>query len=302
MSETFRYPIKNIGPYDDYFKIQVLEYKAPGLTLAGNFIQNTSEEVIQPPGSVITSLATVILPMPQQIQDNNATDWTPGTMNPVQSALTSAASGAINAGSPIDFFKSLNGSLGRIFNNISDQVKTAEGQAAISGGIAQAAANAVLGQGDINQTISRAAGVVFNQNVELLFNGVNLRPAYNFTFDMVPRSQQESDTIKKIIRTFKKNMSAQRTGARDEGGGLFVKAPNVFKLEYLSGGKSHPFLHKFKICALTQMNVNYTGSGQYATYSDATPVHIQMTLQFQELSPVYSGDYDTPQGKLGVGY
>lgn len=302
MSETFRYPIKNIGPYDDYFKIQVLEYKAPGLNLAGNFTQNTSEEVIQPPGSVITSLATVILPMPQQIQDNNATDWTAGTMNPIQSVLTSAASGAIQSGSPIDFLKSLKGSVGTLFNNISYTAKTVQGQSAASAGMGQLAANAILGQGDINQTISRGAGVVFNQNVELLFNGVNLRPAYNFTFDMVPRSKNESEMIKKIIRTFKINMSAQRTGARDEGGGLFVKAPNVFKLEYLSGGKSHPFLHKFKISALTQMSVNYTGSGQYATYSDATPVHIQMTLQFQELSPVYAGDYDNPQGKLGVGY
>lgn len=52
------------------------------------------------------------------------------------------------------------------------------------------------------------------------------------------------------------------------------------------------------------MAVNYTGSGQYATYSDATPVHMQMTLQFQELSPIYAEDYfkEGDQGTIGVGY
>jgi len=39
MAELLRYPIKNIGSQDDYFKIQVLEYKAPSLNLTGGFAQ-----------------------------------------------------------------------------------------------------------------------------------------------------------------------------------------------------------------------------------------------------------------------
>ena len=50
------------------------------------------------------------------------------------------------------------------------------------------------------------------------------------------------------------------------------------------------------------MAVNYTGSGTYATYDDTTPVHMQLSLQFQELNPVYSEDYDKEEGKLGVGF
>ena len=59
----------------------------------------------------------------------------------------------------------------------------------------------------------------------------------------------------------------------------------------MSGGRPHPFLNQFKICALNTMSVNYTGSGTYATYSDATPVHMVMTLTFQELTPIYREDY-----------
>lgn len=127
-----------------------------------------------------------------------------------------------------------------------------------------------------------------------------MRPAFNFTFDMVPRDNKESAVIKTIIRTFKKNMTPQKGTPDQNGGGLFVSAPNVFKLEYMSGGRQHPFLHTFKPCALTQMSVNYNGSRQYATYADATPVHMQLTLQFQELSPIYAEDYKSTD--IGVGY
>jgi hypothetical protein len=55
------------------------------------------------------------------------------------------------------------------------------------------------------------------------------------------------------------------------------------------------------------MGVNYTGSGTYATYSDATPVHMIMTLAFQELTPIYNEDYVDKDGEFkntltGTGY
>jgi len=300
MAEILRYPQNNIGPQDDYFKIQVLKYEYPGLNLTGGFALRTTEEALRQTGSIKRSQATIILPMPATIQDNNAADWQSGTMNPIAASIANAASsGVLSSNLPASVVKSL----GNFVNNITTNIKTGEGQSGVAGATAAAAVQAVLGQGNIDQIISRATGQVFNENVELLFNGVTMRPAFNFTFDMVPRSKEESQIIKTIIRTFKKNMTPQKGTPEVNGGGLFVKAPNVFKLEYMSGGKSHPFLHRFKPCALTQMSVNYNGSAQYATYSDATPVHMQMTLQFQELSPIYAEDYDQSlEGTLGVGY
>ena len=43
--------------------------------------------------------------------------------------------------------------------------------------------------------------------------------------------------------------------------------------------------------ALKNMSVNYTGSGTYATYTDTSPVHYKLNLQFQELDPIYAEDY-----------
>jgi hypothetical protein len=297
MAELLRYPRNNIGPQDDYFKIQVLEYKPPGLGLKGqnSFALDTSEDALRE--SIKTSQTTIILPMPANIQDNNGADWQSGTMNPIAANLTSAGAEAVLSSNLVgSLFKS--GS--KFFEKIGGALSTGEGQSAAAAGAAAAGLQAALGQGNINQIISRATGQVFNENVELLFNGVTIRPAFNFTFDMVPRSVDESQMIKKIIRRFKINMTPRKGTPDVNGNGLFVKAPNVFKLQYMSGGKQHPFLHTFKPCALTQMSVNYNGSAQYATYPDATPVHMQLTLQFQELSPIYAEDYKNSD--IGVGY
>ena len=300
MAEILRYPRNNIGPQDDYFKIQVIKYEAPGLNLTGGFALGTTEDALNDAlkrEGTKRSLANIILPMPATIQDNNSADWQSGTMNPIAASLANAASSAVLAD---NIAASIGQSIKNFGVNIAGAVSSGEGQSAAAAGTAAAAMQAALGQGNINQIISRATGQVFNENVEILFNGVNMRPAFNFTFDMVPRDSKESAEIKTIIRTLKKNMTPQKGTPGVDGGGLFVKAPNVFKLEYMSGGKQHPFLHRFKPCALTQMSVNYNGSAQYATYSDATPVHMQLTLQFQELSPIYAEDYK--DSDIGVGY
>ena len=62
----------------------------------------------------------------------------------------------------------------------------------------------------------------------------------------------------------------------------------------MQGPGAHPFLYTIKAIsfALTNMNVTYVGTGAYATYSDGTPVKMDLTaLRFRELSPVYNEDY-----------
>ena len=79
-------------------------------------------------------------------------------------------------------------------------------------------------------------------------------------------------------------------------GGIFLNPPDLFLIRYLSNGKDHPFLNAFKPCALTNMSVNYTGAGTYATYGDSTPVNIKVSLMFKETNPVYAEDYANAPG------
>ena len=155
----------------------------------------------------------------------------------------------------------------------------------------------------VNSAIGRATGMTLNSNLELLFDSVNLR-TFPFSINFSPRNADESMMVKHIIRAFKSSMAAKK-GTSDVGqGGIFLRAPDVFQLRYLHRGKDHPFLNSFKHCALTGMTVNYTNAGTYASYSDGTPVSIQMNLTFKELNPIYFEDYlDFEEGdNNGVGF
>jgi hypothetical protein len=291
VTKTFRYPLKNIDASDDYLQIESLDYVPPGLNLsATSFAQNSSDDVGY---GKKTIRGTVILPIPEGIQDSNSAGWGEGKMGPFQAAALGAGMDVVSGGNLVT---SATKAVENLFKKATAASQTAIGQDALQTFFASEATKALLGGSDFNQNLSRATGAVFNSNTELLFSGVSLRSGFSFSFDLVPRSKKESDEIKDIIRFFKSESAAQKGAAGGDAAGLFLKSPSVFRLRYMSGGKPHPFLNQFKICALNAMSVNYTASGTYATYSDATPVHMQMTLTFQELTPIYREDYVESNG------
>ena len=70
----------------------------------------------------------------------------------------------------------------------------------------------------------------------------------------------------------------------------------------MKGKEQHPFLNAFKPCAMTGCNVNYTGSGNYSTYYDGNPIHLNLSLNFSELTPIFREDYLSEAAGNGVGY
>jgi hypothetical protein len=80
---------------------------------------------------------------------------------------------------------------------------------------------------------------------------------------------------------------------------LFLRAPHVFTIRYLKGEtENHPGINQItpqdkdvKACALTNCSVDYTPLGSYMTYEDGTMVAYTLSLQFQELTPIYDTDY-----------
>lgn len=298
--KILRYPLKNIGQFDDYLKIDVVEYKPPGLgTISrGSFALRTTELALV--DSIKNSNTSIILPIPQNITDSNAASWTDSPLDPINASVIGSVDKIFESSKPLQEFAN---QLGKTFEKAGILLSDATGQRASQAALGGLAVKGLLQNSqNIPALVSRATGAVMNQNVELLFNGIQLRQPYTFGYDLVPRSREESNLVKEMIRTFKKEMTPAKGSQENTAGGFFIKSPNVFKLTYMSGGKPHPFLHKMKPCALTSMSVNYTGAGTYATYSDATPVHMQLGLQFQELSLVYAEDYDTEEGLGGVGY
>jgi hypothetical protein len=289
MAEPLRYPLKKINASDDYLQILVVKYAPPTVqTSADNLIQKTSTDALGPNLNLKSSLYQILLPMPQGISDSNMVSWGDDSLNPI-------AAGAVGASE--DAMKGNVKSLVDLVSGIQNVATSGNGQNAVTSYMAAKAVNSFGGNISGESILTRSTGKILNPNMELLFKGVQLR-SFNFSFNLAPRDETESGSVKNIIRTFKKSMAPKTSTGT--GAGLFVDSPNVFQLEYKSGNKKHPFLHSFKPCALTNMAVDYTASGAYATYEDATPVHMKLTLSFQELNPIYFSDYK--DSDIGVGY
>lgn len=297
--EPLRYPFKRLDDQSDYLQIQVVEYVPPGLEFksASSFALMTTDDSIS--GDKKKVLETIFLPIPEGIQDTNSADWQDAGLNPFEATAAAAGSGGASAeglGDMVNKFKTnASAKLDSLTSNTAGAQKVVSG---LTGGLV---ASALTGSSNSGAYINRATGFTLNPNSQLLFNGVTAR-SFSFNWDLVPRGKKEAEVIKQIIRCFKMNMAASKNAKSAPGQGLFIASPNVFFLEYKTGKNRHKFLNKFKMCALTAMSVNYTASGTYATYSDSTPVHMQLSLSFSELTPIYREDYETGQGKDGVGY
>ena len=290
MTESFRYPFKRIDESDDYLQILVVEYVPPGLGSNGsNISQRSSSQALAESGNLKNPLYQILLPMPQGVADENSVDWGDDSLNSLAAAGIAGATQAIQ-GDP-------GGAIGDFASAIENVAKSGNGQDLVTSYAAAQAVNVFGANVNVESLLARSSGQVLNPNMELLFKGVLLR-SFNFTFNFAPRFDKEAIAVKNIIRAFKKSMSAKNSTGT--GAGLFISTPNIFQLEYRSGNNKHPFLNTFKPCALKSMNVDYNASGVYSTYEDATPVHMKLTLSFQELNPVYSSDYK--DSDIGVGY
>tara|TARA_B100001250_G_scaffold299922_1_gene261559 strand:- start:1976 stop:2971 length:996 start_codon:yes stop_codon:yes gene_type:complete len=230
--------------------------------------------------------SVIILPIPQNIKDSNGASWGESKLNDFAAWGLNKVGDAMNSETGMELLKSP----GSSFSEIKDAAIGTRGGAIANYGklvMAASAANALGANVTIGGLLSRVSGQVINQNLEMVFSGVTVR-SFNFGWDLVPRSIDEAQVVKKILRTLKLASSAKMH--KDNLG--FLNAPDIFRIKYMKGGKAHPFLNRFKSCALESINVNYTGSGTYATYPDGTPVHMKMDLTFKELNPIYAEDHE----------
>ena len=217
------------------------------------------------------------LPIQGGIADNNAVDWAGGKLNPLQEGAAGVIGGIIGG------------------EDISKQIDTAKDKIAKDEGgikkfIESATASAALGVSQ-DELLSRFKGAVVNPNLQLLFKGPTLRP-FSFTFTLSPRSKDEARVVRKIVRFFKFNMAIQKTS-----GQLFLAEPRTFKIRYVNGDfpdSDHAGLNRIKRCALQACNVEYTPAGTYSRFNDdaGTMTQYKIGLQFQEIQPIYSEDYD----------
>ena len=242
------------------------------------------------------------LPIPQDINDSNSVTWGEDRMNVLELAALNVAQKAMTGNIAENAVQTAEAAVTMLNTGVEIPGLTADTQAAVRAAISGAAIGALGSNVSARSVISRSTGQILNNNLELLFQGVNLR-SFPFSITFSPRGPEESAVVKDIIRSLKMSM-APKAGEIDGSVslGMFLKSPDVFQLRYMKDDVDHPFLNAFKLCALTGMSVNYTNAGTYATYEDGTPVNIRMNLTFKELNPIYHEDYTQAAAGFGVGY
>ena len=302
-----RYPLESMTDSTDYLQIDITKYQTvKEVSQSGGIVGSAGSRKLSKrsrvPGGLTTqslvNKGTVLLQIPSQIQDGNAASYGESNMNSLVGAAAGGISDlmtkvgeAVGKGDGSEAFQASKNSLNDALASSGLTVDSAK--SLITKKLAASATGVLGGNVSVNQLLAREQGQVLNPNMELLFNGPTLRN-FRFSFKMTPRSQKEAEQCKLIIRTFKMNMAPKVTSG--EGASLFLSTPNVFELRYKTGYRNHPFLHKFKQCFLTDISVNYTAEGVYATYENREPISMTMDLTFKELEPIYDIDYFDERG------
>ena len=143
------------------------------------------------------------------------------------------------------------------------------------------------------------SGSILNPNTELLFNAIDLR---NFTlnFKLVPRNDPEAKGINDIIKQFQRATLPERNpgtvmGFNGTGNNTgvnlgFIGMPKLVRVSFMHRSEENKQLPRFKMCAITSVDINYTPDGSFSTYvgSDGQPVAIGLSMGFQETKICFS--------------
>lgn len=262
---VIRYPVDMTAEMNK-LKINIRKYSPKGLSGGGGSFEAPARQK----GEI---MVTILLPVPGGIQDQNLVSWGKGDMNALQQAAAELAIAGITEGTSgiSDKAKDI---AGRIQGN-TEEVKTA---------VANVLAGTASGIGA--QLLQRNQGLIINPNAELLFNGPSMRQ-FGFSVNLSARGSGEALAISRLIRALKQGMSVRRSKS-----GLFLQSPHLFELSYVtSGDNKNPFLNKFKMCAMTGLNVNYTPNQTFMTLENDMPVSYRLDMQFSELEPIFNDDY-----------
>ena len=265
----------------DYVLFQFYEYKPPFQKNSGQYVNkafirdyNQAEQY----KSAGDAYKSVVMYMPEDVSTGFRGNWGGKAISTTGANMLGAA-----GAEGLDKLKGAGGTAKTAIENLG----IIAGAKAIRSAV-QAIGGDNLSNDDVFGAISSA---ILNPNTELLFNSVDMRN-FQLNFRLVPRNKEEGDVCNEIVKTFKACTLPKRTASNVFGfdaskGSLyagFIGVPNLCRVSFMTGSKEHPVLPRFKMCAVTQVDVNYTPDGVYATYNDEKrqPVAMTLALNFQE--------------------
>tara|TARA_B100000424_G_scaffold255561_1_gene234635 strand:- start:1715 stop:2875 length:1161 start_codon:yes stop_codon:yes gene_type:complete len=173
-------------------------------------------------------------------------------------------------------------SLEDIINKSADQI----GEEIKQGAVAKllGAADFIPGIEGSLEALNQLEGFVVAPQMELAFKGIAKR-VFQYSFVMMPKSEEEAEQVQKIVQAFKANMLPDVA----VGDVRRMTIPNTFDITYMYDNGENPNLHKISECVLENMQLSY-GGDRYKAYEGGVPVVTNMTLNFKELDLITRAD------------
>jgi hypothetical protein len=288
---SYRYPMAGsdqggITADGDFVLFQFYNYSAPfgpnRKSDSGVFDYNQANEYTPASG-----YKPIMLYMPEDISTGFRANWDGKSMsNLATDALRAMGQGSLGNKAAAGI---------TAINNLIDKTGPLAGAAALQTATTKLTGDS-LSYDDIFGGIS---GAIFNPNTELLFGGVQMRN-FQLNFKLVPRHSQESGEVNNLIAQFKKAMLPSKDPGRVFGFNAtgknrgvqlgFIGVPKLVRVSFMKGSSENSRLPRYKMCALTSVDVNYTPDGTYATYTDGQPVAVGLSLNFQETKICFADD------------
>ena len=229
-------------------------------------------------------IGSIVLPMPQDLSNEQKQNWQGKSFTRLGKTIIAAAAGG-------DMSK-----IGSTFKDVSGNA------AAIGDAIKAGVLNSIPGVGGnitFNDIAGSTRGVVLNPNAEVLYDSPDLREI-GMVFKMYAQSAEEAKHIKLICDTFR-TASLPKFGAEgsigvggsaDLAGDNFIRVPLLCKFSFMRGADPNKWIPQYKPCAITQVEVNYTPDGTYATYDDGSPVATELSIKFIETKLIFDNEIE----------
>ena len=158
----------------------------------------------------------------------------------------------------------------------------------------------------VQNFMSSAFGLAKNNHVALAYKGPAGFRQHAFTFQFFPKSKSEADEVNKIIEDFHNGSTPRTIGQTGETvtriTAPYFSSPRQYEIKFMKGGKReggtdgyvgagrNNYLYELKRSVITSMTINHDPDSVVSFHEDGSPVHSSMTLQFQEIEYITSGD------------
>lgn len=132
-----------------------------------------------------------------------------------------------------------------------------------------------IGGAKVARAAAATTGRAINPGVQVLYKSTQLR-TFDFSFLFAPRSENESNSMKSIIKNI-------RTYSAPEDQGAFYRSPAEVQIEFHYNGAVNPHVIQMKRQVVTSTTVQYSPQGIYSTFTNGHPVTCNFSMRTREM-------------------